>query len=204
MPHSCPSPPSVRVRFAFWEEGWGLCLLGFCPGRGQVMIFHWCLLPKYLALISKYSCINHVESKSGWKFRRRMINLHLNSTCPSASRRKALTSASEGRTWATGSELGCAEKGPGPSSEACELNPRALPASAHVRGEQWYLPLGWRQLASHGTYFWPLQPMENNFPTCGAMHTFQPERLSYMLLIFRVNLQINKYLIQSSKWDEYS
>lgn len=50
--------------------------------EGQIS-FSLAFIDKYPALISKCGCIVHAESKEGWKFRRPMINLHLNSICSS-------------------------------------------------------------------------------------------------------------------------
>lgn len=103
--------PTPKIQICIWgKKRWVLCLLGLFPGRGTDLDFHWCLLARYLVLISKFSCINHVESKRGWKSRRCVISLYLNLIYPSASRRKVLTFIFEGRTWAAGPELGCAGK----------------------------------------------------------------------------------------------
>lgn len=57
--------------------------------EGQIS-FSLMFIDKYLALVSKCSCINHAEPKEGWKFPRCMINLRLNSICFSPSKRKVL------------------------------------------------------------------------------------------------------------------
>lgn len=133
-----------------------------------------------------------------------MISLYLNLIYPSASRRKVLTFIFEGRTWAAGPELGCAGK---------RLSPALRRVSwTRMLSQHWHthvlrdgtLPLRWRQLTTYWTYFWSLNPTENNFLTCSKMYTFQPGTFPYMLLVFCVNLQIKKYLTKTCKWDEYS